>query len=250
MTFSASYDRAAKIISILVCLALLGAMLAIHHIVFTCVSLFVVFLVYACSPRGYLLAGRSLSVQRLAGSARIALDEVRGIRRATAGPVRRSSPLGTIIAIGVALAALGLAAAAIVYSPGPAGYTLTPETLTIHDRFYPVTLRASEVDVRGIRIVDLRQNTAWRPIRRTGGFANSHYQAGWFQVAGGQKVRLYRANSQIVVLLPPKGNGAPVLYQAADPEKFAREIRAEWSSAARRPAQRGANAGKWIYYAL
>lgn len=324
MTFSASYDRTAKIISILACLALLGAMLAIQHIVFTCVSLFVLLLVYAYSPRGYLLADRSLFVQRLAGTARIALDDVREVRRATpddfrgckrlggsggmfgyyglfsttklgrstwyvtnrsnsvvlitasrtvlispddpdrflaairavapqidhaiptliAGPVRRSSPLGTIIAIGVALAALGLAAAAIIYSPGPPGYTLTPETLTIHDRFYPVTLRASETDVQGIRIVDLRQNTPWRPIRRTDGFANSHYQAGWFQVAGGQKVRLYRADSQIVVLLPPKGNGSPVLYQAADPEKFVREIHTEWVSAARRPAQRGANAGK------
>jgi hypothetical protein len=41
---------------------------------------------------------------------------------------------------------------------------------------------------------------------------------------------LYRADSQIVVLLPPKGAGAPVLYQAADPEKFVRELRIAWSA--------------------
>ncbi len=166
------------------------------------------------------------------------------------GGSRRSAPLGTIVATGLALAALGLVAAAITYSPGPPSYSLTAETLIIHDRFYPVTLRASQVDVQGIRIVDLRLNTPWRPTRRTDGFANSHYQAGWFQVASGQKVRLYRADSQIVVLLPPKGGGTPVLYQASDPEKFVHEIRAQWSSAARRPAQSSANAGKWIYYAL
>jgi hypothetical protein len=161
-------------------------------------------------------------------------------------PSRRSSRLGTIVATGVALAALGLAAAAIAYSPGPPSYTLTPESLTIHDRFYPVTLRASDVDVNEIQIVDLSQDIAWRPIQRTNGFANWHYQAGWFEVAGGRKVRLYRADSARVVLLPSKGDGTPVLYQAADPEKFVGEIRTQWSASTRNSS----NAGKWIYYAL
>jgi hypothetical protein len=171
-----------------------------------------------------------------------------GVR--TPVPFRRSSRLGTIIAIGVALAAVGLAAAAIAYSPGPPSYTLTPESLTIHDRFYPVTLRASDVDVNEIQIVDLSQDAAWRPIQRTNGFANWHYQAGWFEIAGGRKVRLYRADSTRVVLLPSKGDGAPVLYQAADPEKFVDEIRTEWSASARSSTHSPANAGKWIYYAL
>lgn len=329
MRFSASYDRTAKIVSITLCLGLLGAMIAIHQVVFTCVTMIAVLFLYAYSPRSYVLEGSSIMVARLAGNVRIALDGVREARRAAPddfqgcrrlrgsggmfgyyglfstaklgkstwyvtnrhnsvvvitasktvlfspddpdrflaavlsvaprieaiptpmdGGSRRSAPLGTIVATGLALAALGLVAAAITYSPGPPSYSLTAETLIIHDRFYPVTLRASQVDVQGIRIVDLRQNTPWRPTRRTDGFANSHYQAGWFQVASGQKVRLYRADSQIVVLLPPKGGGTPVLYQASDPEKFVHEIRAQWSSAARRPAQSSANAGKWIYYAL
>jgi hypothetical protein len=330
MTFSASYDRTAQIISAFVCLVLLGAPVAIHQVVLLCVSLFVLLLVYAYSPRGYVLADREMLVKRLAGTVRMALDDVREVRTAvpedfrgckrlwgsggmfgyyglfsttklgkttwyvtnransivviTASKTvlispgepdrflaaihalapriengipapatverRRSSRLGAIVATGAALAALALVAAAITYSPGPPSYTLTPETLTIHDRFYPVTLRAAEVDVQGIRIVDLRQNTPWRPTKRTDGFANSHYQAGWFEVAGGQKVRLYRADRPIVVLFPPKGSGTPVLYQAADPEKFVHEIREEWGSVARRPAQTSANAGKWIYYAL
>jgi hypothetical protein len=130
-------------------------------------------------------------------------------------------------------AGLGVAALAIAYAPGAPGYTLTSEALTIHDRFYPVTLRASDVDMQGIRIVDLRQNTEWRPVRRSNGFANSHYRAGWFQLADGRKVRLYQADSQFVVLLPPKGDGAPVLYEAAGPEKFVREIRTAWRATAK-----------------
>ena len=114
------------------------------------------------------------------------------------------------------LAAVGIAVAAESYSPGPPAYTLTPEALTIHDRFYPVTLQA---------LIRERQpgphgrscgDPDWRPTARTNGFANSHYQSGWFSVANGQKVRLYRAGGSRLVLLPPKGNGAAVLYQAPD----------------------------------
>jgi hypothetical protein len=117
------------------------------------------------------------------------------------------------------------------YSPGVPGYTLTPDRLTIHDRFYPVTLSASSVDVDQIRVVDLTREAQWQPIARTNGFAVPHYRSGWFRVANGQKVRLYRADGQRVVLLPPIGDSAPVLYQAADPEGFVRQIRAVWNTA-------------------
>src|ERR1700722_5018930 len=96
-----------------------------------------------------------------------------------------------------------------------------------------------------IRIVDLTQNTEWRPTVRTNGIAIVHYRSGWFRVAGGQKVRLYQGDGQRVVLLPPKGEDAPVLYQAADPENFVNEIRTAWSATAAGPSNTdGANAGK------
>jgi len=140
---------------------------------------------------------------------------------------------GTTIAIALALAAMGLGLAANLYSPGPPSYTLTARALTIHDRFYPVTLKPDSVDVRQVRIVDIAADPEWRPAARTNGFANSHYQSGWFRVASGQKVRMYRAGGRRLVLLPPVGDGAPVLYQAEDPDSFAAAIRAEWATQAR-----------------
>jgi len=305
MSFTASYDRTTKVVSTIVCLGLLAVMFAVHSIALGCLSLLIMFLGYAYSPRGYALEGRAIVMTRAIGTVRIPLEDVREARKATpddfrgcirlwgsgglfgyyglfstaqlgkstwyvtnrsnavvlitgaktilvspddpyeflaaigsvaplSGNVtpRSSSAPGAAIGIAVALVALGVAAIAVSYSPGPPGYTLTPGALTIHDRFYPVTLLASDVDMSGIRIVDLTQNTEWRPVLRTNGFANSHYRAGWFQLADGRKVRLYRADSQLVVLLPPKGNGAPVLYQAADPEKFVQEIRTAWSATA------------------
>jgi hypothetical protein len=156
----------------------------------------------------------------------------------------KSVSTGRVMVAAAVLAAIALSLFVFTYAPGVPSYTLTAEALTIHDRFYPVTLRASDVDIQQIRILDLRQNAEWRPIARTNGFAVPHYRSGWFRVASGQKVRLYRADSQRVVLLPPRGEGTPVLYQAAHPEQFIEEIRAAWSPSTRGSTRSGANAGK------
>ena len=83
MQFSASYDRMAKIISAVVCLGLLAVVCMVHNLIVACLSLLVMLVGCAYSPRGYLLRGRSILVQRLAGAARVALDDVREARRAT-----------------------------------------------------------------------------------------------------------------------------------------------------------------------
>ena len=142
-------------------------------------------------------------------------------------PVRRKFT-GVLTAVAIALVVLAIAAFAILYSPGPPGYTLTPQTLTIHDRFYPMTLQAADIDVAGVRVVNLDSDTGWRTTARTNGFANAHYRSGNFRTANGQTVRLYRADGRRLVLLPPKGSGTPVLLQTTDPDSFVAEVRREW----------------------
>jgi hypothetical protein len=134
--------------------------------------------------------------------------------------------------VGAAVGAVGvsLTAAALLYSPGPPAYTLTSQQLVIHDRFYPVTLRASDVDIAAVRLVDIATDEQWRPTARTNGFANSHYRAGWFRVAGGRTVRLYRTDATRLVLIPPKRNGAPVLLEVTGPEQFLEELRRQWTA--------------------
>jgi hypothetical protein len=140
-------------------------------------------------------------------------------------------PLGTMLGASIALVALGFAAFSLLYSPGPPNCTLTPQSLTIHDRFYPVTLQARNVDIDGIRVVDVDVDTDWRPTARTNGFANAHYRSGQFRVAGGKVIRMYRAAGRRLVLLPPKGDGTAVLLETRDPEKFAAEVRQAWRAA-------------------
>ena len=136
---------------------------------------------------------------------------------------------GHLVAITVAVLVAGVVALAMLYSPGLPKYTITPGSLTIQDRFYPVTLSADFVDEHGIRIVDLDVDREWRPTLRTNGFANGHYASGWFKVANGNTVRMYRAGGKRLVLLPPKGDGVPVLLQVENPETFIDNLRRIWS---------------------
>jgi hypothetical protein len=145
-------------------------------------------------------------------------------------PVLSTPSGGTGIGTALVIGAVCLAAFALhfLYSPGPPSYTLTPDALTIHDRFYGVALRADAVDAGQIRVVDLNREPEWRSTWKVGGFANANYQSGRFKVANGKTVRLYRAGGDQLVLLPGKGAELTVLYQAQDPEKFAAEVHQEW----------------------
>ncbi len=146
----------------------------------------------------------------------------------TFGSQNRGISTGTWAGAAVGVAAVGLVVAAVSYSPGRPRCTLSADALAIHDRFYPVTVKASAVDVSGVRVVDITADRDWRPTMRTNGFANAHYRSGWFRVANGQKVRLYRADSTRLVLLPPRGNGAPILLEVRQPQTFVEQIRLEW----------------------
>lgn len=136
------------------------------------------------------------------------------------------------VTAGLALGALAalIAAAAMLYSPGPPAVDLTPTALAIHDRFYPVTLDASQIDAANVRVVDYSTESEWRPTLRVNGFGNAFYRSGFFRVASGKIVRLYSARATRLVLLPSKGDGTPVLLEAADPERFAAQARQEWGT--------------------
>jgi hypothetical protein len=145
------------------------------------------------------------------------------------GTYSSGSLTGKLVAGAFGIAVLSLVAFVNLYSPGPPGYTLTPQALIIHDRFYPVTVNATAVDVNHIRIVDLGAGTDWEPTVRTNGFGSLHYHAGFFRANNGNTIRMYRADGRRLVLLPPTGDGMAVLLETRDPEKFMQDVRQEWS---------------------
>ncbi len=179
--------------------------------------------------------GKAVVVVTGAKTALFSPDDVEGFIAAIGAPAAAVSVIqdggsrpGTLIGVAIGIVAAAVAAFAMLYSPGPPSYTLTPESLTIHDRFYPVTLNAASVDVEHVRVIDLDVDREWRPTERTNGFANSYYRSGWFRVASGKTVRMYRAGGTRLVLLPPKGDGAAVLLETREPKRFVVEVREKW----------------------
>ena len=137
--------------------------------------------------------------------------------------------IGAIVGVVIGVVALAFVLFAIQYSPGAPRYDLDAQSLAIRDLFYPVTVRAADVDVERVRVVDFAADADWRPTARTNGFANSHYRSGWFRVANGEKVRMYRADGTRLVLIPARGAGATILLEVQAPEQFAGELRRLWA---------------------
>ena len=135
--------------------------------------------------------------------------------------------VGMIVGIALGVVALAFVLFCVQYSPGPPRYALDSQSLAIRDLFYPVTVRAADVDVERVRVVDWAADADWRPTARTNGFANSHYRSGWFRVANGEKVRMYRADGTRLVLIPARD--AAVLLEVQDPERFVEELRRLWA---------------------
>jgi hypothetical protein len=186
------------------------------------------------------VTNRSKAVVVITGAKTVLVspDDIDGFITAirASAPVLMTPPSGPgldsmhskLIGPAIGIAVIAVVAFAFLYSPGPPSYTLTPESLTIHDRFYPVTLNRTSVYVEHIRVIDFDVDMEWRPTARTNGFANTHYASGWFRVASGKTVRMYRAGGTRLVLLPPKGDGAAVLLETTEPRKFLVEVRREW----------------------
>jgi hypothetical protein len=128
----------------------------------------------------------------------------------------------------VTVFAVAIGTGVTLYSPGTPDYTLNATSLTIRDRFYPITLQAKGVDIKSVRVVNLDSDADWRPAGRTNGFANKHYRSGNFRTASGLAIRLYQADSKRLVLLPPNGSGVPVLLEAHDPDRLVSDVMRKW----------------------
>jgi hypothetical protein len=139
----------------------------------------------------------------------------------------RSRMLVAVVPTAV-VAGLAITAFVIFFKPALPAYTITRTDLTIHERFYPITVRADQIDLDQVRMVDVRQDQDWRPTRRTNGFATFHYHSGWFRAGNGKRIWMCRADGTRLVLLPPKDGGTAVLFEARDPERFIQQVQRQW----------------------
>jgi hypothetical protein len=145
-------------------------------------------------------------------------------------PESSSHPAAAWITAAIVAAATTLVIGTLFYSPGLPQYTLTRGSLTIRDHFYPITLGAKNIDLSHARVIDVASDPDWKPVARTNGFGNAHYHSGFFRVASGAEVRMYRGDSTRVVLLPSRNGDDPVLIETSEPGRFLDELRHRWGS--------------------
>jgi hypothetical protein len=147
-------------------------------------------------------------------------------------PAPASSPRSTTawIAATIITVVTALVIGALFYSPGLPEYTLTRGSLAIRDHFYPVTIGAKNIDLSQARVIDFASDPDWKPVARMNGFGNAHYHSGFFRVASGAEVRMYRGDSTKVVLLPSRNGDDPVLIETNEPGRFLSELRQKWGS--------------------
>jgi hypothetical protein len=200
--------------------------------------------------RRFLIGSRS--PEKLAAAteaARIAAtlspDDVKGFDAAVQGIIPNQSAIGRDpdstraqssrtgrLLRGLYQAVIGIVVILIIalalYDPESVKYTITSEGLTIHDLFYEATIKSTDIDIEHIKVVDIGVDPHWHPTEKTNATRSKRYSAGWFRVAGGEKVRMYRTTSQRLILLPPKGQNAPVLLEVKQPEAFIQEVRQAW----------------------
>jgi hypothetical protein len=88
MDFGARYDRTAVILTAMVCALLLAVPALAGSRKILPISALVILVTFACSPRGYAVSGRTLTVRRWIGNARIPLHDIKQARRATADDLR------------------------------------------------------------------------------------------------------------------------------------------------------------------
>jgi uncharacterized membrane protein YphA (DoxX/SURF4 family) len=150
--------------------------------------------------------------------------------RFTPAPSPAPHPGTAWIAAATITAVTALAIGILVYSPGLPEYTLTRGSLAIRDHFYPVTIGAKDIDLSQARVIDVASDPEWTPVARTKAFGNAHYHAGFFRVASGAEVRMYRGDSTKVVLLPSRNGDDPVLIETTEPARFLDELRRKWGS--------------------
>jgi hypothetical protein len=106
-----------------------------------------------------------------------------------------------------------------------ATFELSPAGLRLRGDLYGRKLAASQLRGGAARVVDLDQDRALRPRRRTAGTALPGYRAGWFRLANGEKALLYVTDPRQVVYVPTHA-GYSLLLSVDRPAEFVERLRA------------------------
>ena len=128
------------------------------------------------------------------------------------GRTRRS--VVVLVCIAVALLPAGT-----MLAPYFVRFSIEAQSLKIRGDLWGRTIPLTELRVREARTLDWESDSAFRPVRRTGGASLPGYMGGWWRLANGSPALLFVTDRSRVVMIP-EADGYVVLLTPDDPARF------------------------------
>jgi hypothetical protein len=137
------------------------------------------------------------------------MEKVFGIIPATSGAFTLLWIFGIVIGI-ILIGAIGLFAS-FGYQAKHATFTLTDQGLRISPGLYSRMIPKQNINVEGVRVIDLNLEKDYQPKWRTNGAGLPGFSAGWFKLHNKEKVLMFVTDRSSVVYIPTTGNYSVML---------------------------------------
>ncbi len=109
------------------------------------------------------------------------------------------------------------------YSARNTKFVINDEGLRIKGALYGRSISKDSLVTRDVRVMNLFENTSYRPRIRTNGVGLPGYLEGWFRLKNKEKALLFLTNRKQIIYIPTK-DGYSVLLSVNEPEAFLREV--------------------------
>jgi len=110
------------------------------------------------------------------------------------------------------------------YSARNTKFVINNEELRIEGALYGRVISKDLLVTQDVRIINLIEDSTYKPRIRTNGVGLPGYLEGWFRLKNREKALLFVTNRKQVVYIPAK-DGYSVLLSVTEPEEFLREVR-------------------------
>ena len=115
--------------------------------------------------------------------------------------------------------ALALLPGGTMLAPYFVRFTIDAQSLKIRGDLWGRTIPLAQLRIREARALDWSRDSAFRPVRRSGGSSLPGYMGGWWNLANGSRALLFVTDRSRVVMIPA-ADGYLVLLTPDDPGRF------------------------------
>ncbi|OGO20421.1 MAG: hypothetical protein A2Z15_03700, partial [Chloroflexi bacterium RBG_16_50_11] len=115
-----------------------------------------------------------------------------------------SGPYMFIWILSLVLIALIVFFVYIGYASRHASFAVTDDGLRIRASLYSRTIPKADIAVEGVKVINLKLDSQYKPKMRTNGIGLPGYAEGWFKLQNKEKALLFLTDSSRVVYVPTK----------------------------------------------